>query len=400
MKKVLSRIPHVLVIQETSMKSGRDKLAGIFRYAHLYGPWHLHVVQGRIGEKRPSFPSDWSAYDGFILGQMTPDLSAVPKQMCKPIVLSDPLDDAIRPGAPFARASYTMDDSKHVGRTGADYFLERGWRQFAYVGEPLNRNWSALRGEGFRHRVAEAGFDCRVYTASLTDGDWNREEQRLARWLKALPKPVAVLAAMDPRAQQMINLSMDIGIRVPEEMAILGIDDDELFCNGTVPTLSSIRRDTEACGFQAAQMLDRLMRKKTARREVFFYGATGITTRDSTQIRKPVEDTVARRAQEFIRINAGAGIGVPDIVRHLRVSRRLAEARFRSTFQHSLLDEIQAVRMSHVEKLLRETDLPIKDVCAHCGHQTVTHLRRLFKARHGMTMQDYRQRPAKDVRGL
>lgn len=330
---------------------------------------------------------------------MTPDLPTASKQVRRPVVLSDPLDDAIRPGTPFARASYTMDDSKQVGRIGADYFLERGWRQFAYVGEQLNRNWSALRGEGFRQRVAETGFACRVYTASLTDGDCNREEQRLALWLKELPKPVAVLAAMDPRAQQMINLSLDLGIRVPEDMAILGIDDDELFCNGTVPTLSSIRRDTETCGFRAAQMLDRLMREKTARREVFFYGATGITTRDSTQIRKPVEDTVARRAQEFIRINAGAGIGVPDIVRHLRVSRRLAEARFRSTFQRSLLDEIQAVRMAHVEKLLRETDLPIKDVCAHCGGQTVTHLRRLFKARHGMTMQDYRQRPAKDVRG-
>lgn len=390
MRNVLTRIPHVLIVQETSMKSGRDKLAGVFRYTHLYGPWHLHVVQGRIGEKRPVFPKDWALYDGFILGQMAAGFLAELRPDGKPVVLSDPLAESLS-SSPFTQASCTQDHSEQVGRTGADYFMKRGWRSFAYVGEQLNRDWSILRGKGFRDRIAEAGFACRVYTASLADGDWNLEEQRLARWLAALPKPSAVLAAMDPRAQQVINLCLDIGIRIPDELAVMGIDDDELICNGTVPTLSSIRRDTEACGFHAAQMLDRLMRKKTARRESFVYGATGITERESTRVSQRIADSVALCAREFIRINAAAAIGVPDIVRHLHISRRQAEARFRAAFRHSLLDEIHAVRMAHVEKILRETDIPIKDVCSHCGQQTLTHIRRFFKARHGMTMQEYRR---------
>lgn len=392
MKHILTRIPHVLVVQETSMKAGRDKVAGIFRYAHLYGPWHLHVVQGRIGENRPLLLRDWGSYDGFIFGQMSAEIPSARTLRGRPVVLLDPLPEMTWQTSPFARASLTLDDSEQVGRTGAEFFLDQGWRTFAYVGEQLNRAWSIRRGQGFRKRIEDAGWPCHVYSPSIEKGDWNQEEERLSRWLQALPKPTALLAAMDPRAQQVINLCLDVGIRVPDELAVMGIDDDELFCDGTVPTLTSIRRDTEACGFQAARMLDRLMRKKHRGREVFSYGATGVSVRDSTRRRPSTGgDATALRARDFIRINASAAIGVPEIVRHLQVSRRQIETRFRETFGQSLLDEIQAVRMTLAEKLLRETELPVKDVFKACGNQTPQHFRRLFKARHGVTMLQYRK---------
>jgi LacI family transcriptional regulator len=392
MPKTLKRIPHVMVIQETSVQPGRDKLRGIFNYAHLYGPWHLHLVHGRSGELKPTVATDWKGYDGILAGQMMFGLADILERTRTPIVLIDPLDDALKPGSPFSKLSCTLDDSSSVGRAGADYFLERNYRHFAYVGEPLNRNWSVLRGESFRHRILEAGQTCYLYPMTAATADGPSDEPLLAAWLKELPKPVALLAAMDSRARQVIDLCTEAGLRVPQDVAVLGIDNDELLCAGSIPTLSSISRDTEACGFMAAQMLDRLMRRETRKREVLRYGVREIVTRDSTQRSAQMADPLARRAREFIRINAGTGIGVPDIVKHLSVSRRLAETRFRAASGHSLLDEIQAARLERVERLLKETRLPLTEICNRCGYSSDVHLRRIFKRRFGCSMRDYRER--------
>lgn len=162
------------------------------------------------------------------------------------------------------------------------------------------------------------------------------------------------------------------------------------FAPAQSPPLSSIHRDTETCGFMAAQMLDRLMRRETRRREIFRYGVRKIATRDSTQRSALITDPLVQRAREFIRINAGIGIGVPDIVKHLNVSRRLAETHFRKALGHSLLDEIQNVRLERVERLLQETELPLTEVCTRCGYRTDVHLRRIFKRRFGCSMLQYR----------
>ena len=390
MVKILDHIPHVMVIQETSVQPGRDKLQGIFNYARLYGPWHLHLVHGRAGEQRPELFTDWAFYDGIIVGQMMFGLVDALQRARKPTILMDPLDDMMQRGSPFATFSCTLDDSDSVGKTGADYFIERGYRHFAYVGKFLNRNWSVRRGEHFAKRIREAGFDCHLYRVPETPCEGRVEEKIIIEWLCALPNPVALLAAMDSRAHQVIELCAESGLRVPQDLAVLGIDDDELLCNGSIPTLSSIRRDTELCGFQAANMLDRLMRRGTRKREVFLYGVREIVTRDSTRKHTVPIDPIVHKAREFIRINAGTGIGVPDIIKHLHVSRRLAETRFRRVCGHSLLDEIQNARLERVERLLKETNLPLSEVCIGGGYSTDVHLRRIFKRRFGCSMRDYR----------
>jgi len=381
-----------MVIQETSVQPGRDKLTGIFNYAHLYGPWNLHLVHGRSGERKPTVVNDWKGYDGIIAGQMMLGLADLLKKTRIPIVLIDPLDETILPGSPFSKLSCTLDDSESVGRIAADYFLARGYQHFAFVGDPLNRNWSRLRGESFARQLAQAGRTCHVYPTPADVDETSEPHGPLGAWLKALPKPTALLAAMDSRAHQVTEVCARAGLRVPQDVAVLGVDNDELLCNGSIPTLSSIRRDTETCGFMAARMLDRLMRRETRKREIFRYGARDVVTRGSTQSAAVAADPLVSRAREFIRINAGAGIGVPDIVRHLNVSRRHVETRFRTACGHSLLEEIQEARLERVERLLRETDLPLTEVCTRCGYRTDVHLRRIFKRRYGCSMRDYRAR--------
>ncbi|MFO7937852.1 MAG: DNA-binding transcriptional regulator [Kiritimatiellia bacterium] len=374
------------------MQPGRDKLRGIFNYAHLYGPWNIHVILGREGEQKPHSLVALSLYDGIIVGQMMLGLAEYLKSTRKPIVLMDPLDDLLGKDSPFVTLSRTTDDSEAVGVAGAEYFLERGYKQFAYIGEPLNRNWSVIRGRSFCREIIKHGCFCHVYPDAPASVAGQEDEQQLASWLKELPKPVGMLAAMDLRARKIIETCNEIGIRIPEDIAILGIDDDELLCNGCIPTLSSIRRNTEECGFAAAGMLDQLMRREIRRTKIFSYGVKEIVSRDSTQIHALVEDPVVRKAREFIRINACVGIGVPEIVRHLNVSRRLAESRFRAECGRSLLEEIQIVRLERVEKLLRETDLPLTDVCSLSGYNNDVHLRRVFKRHFSCTMREYRKK--------
>jgi LacI family transcriptional regulator len=228
--------------------------------------------------------------------------------------------------------------------------------------------------------VQAAGRACDRYPEHAASDDWKAERQRLAEWLRARPKPVALFAAMDTRAHEAIDACAEAGLQVPHDVAVLGVDNDELICNGAIPTLSSIQRDTLSCGFLAAQLLDRQMRKGARRRQVLTYGASRIVTRDSTQTGTAPADLVASRAREFIRINAGERIGVPDVVRHLNVSRRLAELRFRAAFGTSLLEEIRSARLERVRRLLAETDLSLAEICSRCDYQTDIHLRRLFKA--------------------
>lgn len=234
---------------------------------------------------------------------------------------------------------------------------------------------------------------CDVYGAlsAAARGDWGVEQKGLAAWLQRLPKPAGLMTANDVRGRQVLDTCLVAGVSVPDQIAVLGVDNDELICNGAIPTLSSIQRDTLSCGFLAAQLLDRQMRKGARRRQVLTYGASRIVTRDSTQTGTAPADLVASRAREFIRINAGERIGVPDVVRHLNVSRRLAELRFRAAFGTSLLEEIRSARLERVRRLLAETDLSLAEICSRCDYQTDIHLRRLFKARFGCSMREYRR---------
>jgi LacI family transcriptional regulator len=220
--------------------------------------------------------------------------------------------------------------------------------------------------------------------------DWGLEQSHMREWLLALPKPCGIMVAVDLRAKQVLDTCLAAGIRVPEDIAVIGVDNDEALCENTTPSLSSVLPDFEGGGYLAAELLDRMMRQTQPEPQHLIYGVKRIFHRESS-LYIPKSSHLITSAVEFIRLNACAGITVTDVAKQLNVSRRWAELRFREVRGHTILSEIQHHRLERVCALLRETNLPIGTIGERCGYPTETYLKALFKKRFGITMRDYRK---------
>ena len=391
MARIAKKMPQVMVLLEMSNKINRDRIQGILRYERLYGPWRLHIVEGKRFEQ-PSRDLESLGVDGVIAGTTLTELLEPVMRARVPTVLFDPLDPKAIKARPHFRYSTVCCDSGAVGRMGAEYLLEQGFRQFAFVSDIWNSNWSCKRRDGFLRRLAEAGLSCDVY-GPLSDAarnDWGVEQKGLAAWLQRLPKPVGLMTANDVRGRQVLDTCLVAGASVPDQVAVLGVDNDELICSTTNPPMSSILRDTEGSGYYASQVLDRMMRGRSRKSEALLYGPIRVVARQSTE-RLQFTDRLAVKAVEFIRINAGIGMNVSDVVQHLRVSRRLAELRFRQAVGHSIHDELQCARLTQVRRLLQETDLSIAEVTEHCGYESESYLGLVFRKQFGVTMRQFRK---------
>ncbi|MDR0869192.1 MAG: substrate-binding domain-containing protein, partial [Planctomycetaceae bacterium] len=195
------------------------------------------------------------------------------------------------------------------------HFLEKKFQHFAYVGDAQEHEWSIRRGNAFQTNLSSRGYHCAIYPL-LTEAekeDWVLESRRLVRWLRRLPKPVGLLAALDVRARQVLRVCFDAGIAVPNEIAVLGVDNDELLCESTYPPLSSILLEKEKSGELAAKLLDQLMHKKVPSGTIYTTGADYLVPRYSTDALQ-VTDKIIIEAVEFIRANARRGINASDVV--------------------------------------------------------------------------------------
>ena len=382
MSKFLHKVPRVLVAVSTVYKARRDKLQGILKYAQLNGPWDVQLLEDHPYIAKLGSFKHWRP-DGIIRDGTNP-LPLPPVHTPRiPVVL---LDTA---SPPAHGCSCVNNDPHQIAGAVADYYLRQGVRQFAFVGSVPVAVWSKARAEAFVARLAKAGHACALYKPQH-ENDWGLEQKHMRAWLSALPKPCGLMAAMDIRGKQVLDTCMLAGIRVPEEISVIGVDNDETICENTTPTLSSVFPDFEGSGYMAAELLDRLMRSGRRQAVQLTYDVKRIVHRLSSQDIKQ-SSRLAVSAMEFIRLNACAGITVMDVARYLKVSRRFAELRFREACDHSLLDEIQHHRLERVRALLLETSLPIGAIGERCGYPTETYLKTLFKKRFGMTMREYRK---------
>jgi len=282
-------------------------------------------------------------------------------------------------------------DSQAVGRIAAEYFLEQGLKHFAFCGVP-NKSWSQRRKNGFNRRIREAKLKCHIYPEPRLKKDnvWEKERVALANWLRALPKPAGLMACNDERSCELLEAAHLAGVTIPEEIAVVGVDNDELLCNLLDTPLSSIDLNGDKAGFEAAALLDRLMAgENPAGREVIAEPA-GVVARKSTDV-SAVPDAAVVDAIRFIRAYAGEMIRVDDVVNATPLSRRLLERRFRRAVGRSILNEIQRVHVASAAEMLLNTNLTISQVAQKSGFSSATHLGVTFKQRMKMTPFAYRK---------
>lgn len=281
---------------------------------------------------------------------------------------------------------FVLNDNRGIGRAAADYFTFLGnFRSFAFVPDVRGRKWSELRGDAFAARLKDRGRSCTIHRTAAND------TSALASFLARLPKPAAVLAAWDGRGADVIHAAHTVRLRVPEDISVLGVDDDDLICEHTVPSLSSIMTDAEGMGEAAAKLMEELLsRKATGNSDAVSCPLVGITERGSTRPPAPAADLI-RRAHTFIAAEAKNGITADDVAKHLGISRRLLDLRFRQYESKSVSKCIIDNKLGHVKRLLSDAPIQVKDAFAQAGFGNIAYAIRLFRESFGMTPKSWRK---------
>lgn len=296
------------------------------------------------------------------------------------------------PKSPVPRA---MVDNVTIGELAAEHFLERGYENLAFFGLE-DTEYSKQRFGAFANQLAEHGLEPVSYLAAPTfvirGTGWLREHKALTAWLRKLPKPVGVFATSDARARQLMNSCQQLGVEVPEQVAVLGVDDQQIICEHYHPTISSIARDSVKEGYEAARILDRLLRGQMAKEEDVVVPPVGLVARESTDA-VAVQDDRLQSVLRFLRANIEQPITVAEVCRHIDVSRRWLEYAFQEMLGESPFHYIRRRRLLHAKSLLSaEKRTSINTIATRCGYTSSNQLAKAFRAEFGESPRDFRRR--------
>lgn len=384
---------HVALLLETSREVGRGLLRGIQRYARLHGPWGLHVMPGDLVQTLPTMRA-WGG-TGIIARIATPRIGREILKTGLPVIAGPFSDKQLAPSNPFSKLPEIRADGEAIGRMAAEHLLEKGLRHFAFVSDLENANWTQRRQRVFCDRIQSAGFECSVYPLPpASQHDWGREQSRLARWLKSLPKPVGIMATLDARGRQVIEACMESGLQVPQDVAVISVDNDELLCELCDPPLSSIALNSERAGYEAAELLHRMMKGEPVKPRRILIQPTHVVPRQSTDTSVAMDEKVAAAVQ-YIRQHANAPVQVTDVAGHVALSRRSLELRFKRALGRTVLTEILQARLEKVRAFLVETYLPLQQIAERCGFSNGNYLGKIFLRKFGETPQSFRLRNAR-----
>jgi LacI family transcriptional regulator len=375
------RRPQVALLVETSNAYARGLLQGIVHYIREHAPWSFHLMEQGRGDDPPAWLAQWRG-DGIIARIETPRIARANVRAGVPAV--DVSAARLVPGLPWVET-----DDAQIARLAAEHLLERGFKHFGFCGD-ARFNWSAWREEHFCARVRAAGGTVSCYRPTAeAAGDLAAQAADLRRWLADLPKPVGIMAAYDSRGQQVLDACRGAGLAVPAEVAVIGVDNDELLCDLATPPLSSVIPNAHRAGYEAAALLDGLMAGRSVGAEARLIAPLGVAARQSTDV-LAVDDRDVARAVQFIREHACDGINVADLLRAVPLSRRVLEQRFRRLLGRTPREEILQVRLARVRQLLSETDLPLYQIAERAGFEHAEYLSVVFKRETGQMPSAFR----------
>lgn len=359
----------VALLIETSNAYARGILRGIHNYVESRAMWSVYLGEHRRGEAVPPWLQKWEG-DGIIARIET-------TQIAQQLLKRDLPTVDVSAARHIPEFPYVETDDGEFSVAAADHLLGRGFQHLAFSGDSRFM-WSNNRRDRFRTHVEAAGRSVAVHETTEKKGNFATERKRLIKWLMQLPKPVGIMACYDIRGREILDACREAGIAVPYEVAVVGVDDDDLICELSHPPLSSVIPDTHRTGYEAATLLDRMMAGEEVHVGAHLIPPLGIATRQSSDI-LAVDDEDVAAALRFIQDHATAGIQVEDVLAQVPVSRRVLEQKFRQLTGRTPHQEIVRVQIDRVKRMLRNTDLTLESIAHRCGFRHSEYMSVVFK---------------------
>lgn len=359
------------MFQSCRDKSWRDKLEGASIYARNAG-WHIHVVEHSTSPAVIRATIQRLAPLGCIV-ERSMTLARNPVLLLDgiPSVYIDQNPDTARPNTPMV-----VNDSAEFARLAANELLRSGVRDFTYIPYKAPLSWCRQRQKAFEAAIRKAKRNVVRWTGSLSD----------------LPIPCGILCAEDSVAQEKMEEASRLGIRIPQDLLFVGIDNDPLICENTYPPLTSVMPDFKGAGYMAARMLAELIDNPRMKRKCVKYGPAALLVRESSN-RNSAYDIRARKAMAYISEHISeTRLMTDDIAKAMGCSRRLADLIFRKELGHSMREHILDLRYAKACELLKSSSTAITDIPFLCGYSSRNFFMRMFKRKSGMTMRDWRKK--------
>jgi LacI family transcriptional regulator len=383
----------VALLIDTATTWGSGLIQGIAEYAHQSENW-LFFVEPRGKYDRMTLPAGWNG-DGVIAR----------------ITHSQLAEQIVEAGIPAVNVSWYPHgegviprctcDEQLTGRLAAQYFIDRGFRQFAYCGSSLRPNYVDRFGEAFVDALEQRGSSCHSFRPqfeTFSQLPWTEQLKSLADWLTSLPKPIGLLAYDDVQGRQVTEACEYVGIHVPHEVAVLGGEQDNLSWQISRPPLSSIDQAPGRVGYEAAALLSRLMRREPPPPGPTLIPPTRIVTRQSTDT-VAIDDDLLAAAVRFIKDHCHEHIQVGNILAEVPISRRALEKGLRKHLGRSPAEEIRRVRVERAVQLLCDTKWPMPRIAVESGFERPELLTRAFRRELSMTPTEFRRRHRAELVG-
>ena len=386
----MPRHRHIALLVPASGGYGRGICQGVASYALEHDDWLIFSYERAEFMKLPSWLKK-GHIDGIIGFITTPELGRQITALGVPIV--DVQGEGNCPGSPVFDT-----DPAVVAKLAAEFFMESGFMNFAYGGYP-GIFFSDRRSAAFGQAVQSRGHNADIYAppakVAAHISQQFREmrgleyEPTLASWLTRLPKPVGILACNDIRGQQIITACRDLGINMPSDVSVIGVDNDEILCRLCRPTMTSIAPDIEGIGLRASEMLDRMMAGEPVAARLYNHPPSRIVERQSTDI-TTAQDATVLAASRIIRDRACHGISVEQVCEMVDCSRSTLDNLFKKHLGRPVARELMKIRLNRGMRLLENSSLTLEHIAVECGFHSATYFCRFFKRETGTTPALYR----------
>lgn len=382
--------PRVAILTGVSQRSDRRVIQGVAAYVRARANWDLYIEEEPL--HRLVKLSKWTGH-GVIVNFDDRETALAVRGLKIPVV-------GFGGGHgwydPASRIPYLTTDNAGIGELAARHLLDCGFSRLACYGDRRSRvhHWCEERIQAFDRRAQLAGIRCSILRAgSPTTHNWEGLQRELSAWLASLPKPVGVLACTDLRARHILQVCWTTGLRVPDDVAVVGVDNDEMLCELTAPPLTSIEQGFLQIGYEAATLLDRLMAGKRAPQLRWVIPPERLVARQSTDV-IACQDPDLVAAVRFIRQHACEGISVQAVLETAHVSRAVLDRKFLAMLERTIHAEIQRVQVDRVKQLLAGTSLLVKQIAKQCGFRYAEYMTAVFRRHTGQSPIEYRQRSA------